>query len=74
MHEFAENRLQLRPLDQTGQLEVILSTALQIRVFVPCLFDQVTGPHRLLLASVPAVARVLQEDSEGDVDGCRGEE
>lgn len=37
--EFAQNGLQLGPLNQTGQLEVVLGTRLKIAVLKACVFD-----------------------------------
>ena len=46
--EFAEDGLELRPLDKACQLEVVLSAVLQVAVSVAGVLDKVSCPHALL--------------------------
>ena len=65
--EFAQNCLQLRTLDQTRQLEVVLGTVLKVAVLVTRVLDQIPGPHALLARSGASAIRQL--DAQGHVDG-----
>ena len=48
LRELPQDGLQLRSLDQTCKLEVVLSAILQIAVDVARVVDQVASPHTLL--------------------------
>ena len=48
LRELSQDGLQLRSLDQTCKLEVVLSAILQIAVDVARVVDQVASPHTLL--------------------------
>ena len=51
LSEFAKDGLELRTLDETCQLEVVLSAVLQITVSVAGIFNKVSCPHALLAGS-----------------------
>ena len=46
--ELAEDGLELRALDKTGQLEVVLGAVLHISVGVPRVLNEITTPDTLL--------------------------
>ena len=48
LRELSQDGLQLRSLDQTCKLEVVLSAILQIAVDVARVVNQVASPHTLL--------------------------
>ena len=56
LSEFAKDGLELRTLDETCQLEVVLSTVLQIAVSVASVLNKVPCPHALLAG--PTAVRV----------------
>ena len=72
LREFPQDGLKLRPLDQTGQLEVVLGAVFHVCVCVASIIDQVATPHALLDSDALSLARQLNAHS--NVNGCRCEQ
>jgi len=69
LRELAQNSLQLGPLNQTGQLEVVLGAVLKIAVLIPCVLHEVSCPNGLLTLTVATVL-VLELDAHCHIQ-CR---
>ena len=72
LRELPQDGLQLRPLDQTGQLEVVLGAVFHVRVGVASIIDQVATPHALLDADT--LTLIGQLNAHRNVDSCRCEQ